>query len=125
MERTSQSEMVSGLPDNHVAAKDAAVNDTTVGHTSATQPALCANRQKIDTKTPQYFGHGHVYCGVDFIRPTCEYYSRVESDLFMIQVALFFAPKRERIAFSFREAMARSTVRLLNPVLVAMAAIEI
>ena len=32
----------------------------------------------------------------------------------------FFAPIRERIAFSFREAMARSTVRLLSPVLVAM-----
>ena len=66
-----------------------------------------------------------MYCGVDFIRPTCEYYSRVDSDLFIIHVALFLAPIRESIAFSLREAMARSTVRLLNPVLVAMAAIEI
>lgn len=48
--------------------------------------------------------------------------------LFMIQmclcVALFFAPIRERIAFSLREAMAQSTVRLLSPVFVAMDAIE-
>lgn len=97
----------------------------TDGHTSATPPALCANSQKTDTKTPQYIGHYHAYCGVDCTRSTGECHSRVESDLLIIHVVLFLAPIRGRIAFSLRKAMARSTVRLFNPVLVAMAAIEI
>lgn len=112
-------------PDNHAAAKDAVVNDTTVGHTSATPPASCANRQKTDTKTPQYL----------WSRPCVLWSWFYEVNLWVlltgwiriayIQVALFFAPIRERIAFSLREAMVRSTVHLLNAVLVAMAAIEI
>lgn len=99
----------------------------TVWHTSATPPASCANSQKTDTKTPQYIGHYHAYCGVDCTRPTSECHSLVAThdSGVIIQVALFFAPMRDRIAFSLREAMARATVRLLNPVLVAMAAIEI